>query len=48
MLKEKYTPQQILNDLNILVSEYNERMLADDDKCRWETVFTVMAVAGRR
>ena len=46
MLREKHTPQQILKDLNKLVSEYNERVLADNEKCRWETVFTVMAVAG--
>ena len=46
LLREKYKPEQILKDLDKLVTEYNASVLADNVNCRWETVFTVMAVAG--
>jgi hypothetical protein len=46
MLGQGYKPEHILKELDTLVSEYNEFVLADNDKCRWETVFTVAAVVG--
>jgi hypothetical protein len=39
-------PKKILLELNQIVHDFNAAALENDRKCRWETVVTVMAVAG--
>jgi hypothetical protein len=43
---EKKTPEQILKELDQLVNDFNAQVRAHNNKCRQETVITVLAVAG--
>jgi hypothetical protein len=39
-------PEAVIKELNQIVQDFNAQAVANDQKCRWETVVTVMAVAG--
>jgi hypothetical protein len=39
-------PETVVMELNQIVHDFNAAALANDQKCRWETVVTVMGVAG--
>jgi hypothetical protein len=41
-----HDPETVLVELNQQVNDFNAQVLANDQKCRWETVVTVLAVAG--
>jgi hypothetical protein len=47
LLEERHhKPEQILIELEQLVRDFNAQALANDQKCRWETVITVLTVSG--
>jgi hypothetical protein len=45
-LQRARDPETVVMELNQIVYDFNAAALANDQKCRWETVVTVMAVAG--
>lgn len=46
LLETRAKPEQVLIELDQLVRDFNAQALANDQKCRWETVVTVLAVSG--
>jgi hypothetical protein len=45
-LQRRHDPETVLRELNQIVHDFNAAALANGQKCRWETVITVMQVAG--
>lgn len=46
LLKNRIKPEHILKELDQLIRDFNAQALANDQKCRWETVITLLAVSG--
>jgi hypothetical protein len=43
---KRLDPETVVKELNQKVFDFNEAALANDQKCRWETVVYVMGIAG--
>jgi hypothetical protein len=46
LLEHGQRPELIVKEIDQLVADFNAQALADSKSCRWETVFTVGAIAG--